>query len=184
MKGYVRSVSVKSVFMLSAYLAVVSFTCAPTASAQSLGASIVGTVKDSAGAAVPGVALTFRNLQNDATRSATSDVAGAYNAVDLVPGAYEIVAMKDGFLSAKTRVVVVSSIRLRSDLTMEAAKPDPILALAKEMESMKARISQLEAELKAKNNETEASVVPPQSPTLLASTGLQGWMYRKITRTV
>ncbi len=171
MKGYVRSVSVRSVFALSAWLAMASFPCAPSASAQSLGASIAGTVKDSAGAAVPGVALTFRNLQNDATRSTTSDVAGAYTAVDLVPGPYEIVAMKDGFLTAKSRIVLDSTARFRSDLSLEAAKPDPILALAKEMESMKARIEQLEGELKAKNSETQASVIPSQSPTLLASTG-------------
>jgi len=171
MKGYVRSVSVKSVFTLSAYLAVASITCVPNAFAQSLGASIAGTVKDSAGAAVPGVVLAFRNLQSDTTRSTTSDAAGAYAAVDLVPGPYEIVATKDGFLTAKTRIVVDSTARFRTDVSLEAANADPILALAKEMESMKARISQLEAELKAKNSETQASVVPSQSPTLLASTG-------------
>ncbi len=171
MKGFVRSVSVRGVFALSAWLAVASLTWAPNASAQSLGATIGGTVKDSAGGAVLGVALTFRNLQNDTTRSTTSDAGGAYTAADLVPGAYEIVAMKDGFLTAKTRIVVDSTARFRSDFSLEAAKPDPILALAKEMESMKARIEQLEGELRTKNSETQASVIPSQSPTLLASTG-------------
>jgi hypothetical protein len=170
MKGYVRSVSVKSVFALGAYLAAASLTCTPNAYAQSLGATVAGTVRDSAGAAVQGAEVTFRNLQSDTTRRTSSDVTGAYNAADLVPGSYEIVAMKDGFLASKTRIILTASLPFRSDFNLET-KPDPVLALAKEMESMKARIEQLEAELKAKNSETQASVAPSQSPTLLASTG-------------
>jgi hypothetical protein len=176
MKGYVRSVLVKGAFALCACAAF-----AQSASAQSaLGGSIAGNVKDSTGAAVQGVALTLKNLENNSIRTTTTDAAGTYTAADLIPGAYEIVAAKDGFLTAKSRIVLGASVRFRSDLKLETAAasvrntavdPDTVLALAKELQAMKARIEQLETELKNKSTSTEASNGSAQPATLLASTG-------------
>ncbi len=148
MKGFVRKFSVRGLFALSALVTIGAFPCARNASAQSLGASIAGTVKDSNGVALPGVALIVKNLENDSIRSTITDASGAYAAVDLVPAAYEIVAVKDGFATAKGRLVLSGSTRLRSDLTLQPAiGPETVLALVKDLASMKTRMEQLETEL-------------------------------------
>jgi Carboxypeptidase regulatory-like domain len=58
--------------------------------------SIDGTVSDSAGAVIPGAAITVRNLQG-ASRSVTSNAVGAYSIPDLSVGTYDLTVAKAGF---------------------------------------------------------------------------------------
>src|SRR5580692_10014916 len=93
-----------------------------TASAQStFGSSIRGMVQDTAGVAVPGVTLAITNLNDNTTRSITSDAAGSYVVQNLMPGSYEIVATKYGFTSAKSRIILDARRHLRADLKLELA---------------------------------------------------------------
>ena len=60
-------------------------------------ATILGTVRDSTGAVVPGVTVTVRNTGTGATRTATTGANGAYRLVALPVGAYEVRAEQPGF---------------------------------------------------------------------------------------
>ena len=60
-------------------------------------ATLQGTVTDSQGAVVPGVALTIRNAATGQERTAMSDAAGQYVAASLPPGRYKVTAHIEGF---------------------------------------------------------------------------------------
>jgi hypothetical protein len=169
MKDFITLKLARGVVGFWVLAALVGFPGAQQASAQStFGSSIAGTVHDPSGAAVTGVALTIKNLANGQTQSTTSDDTGAYKVENIVPGTYEIVAAKYGFSDAKARVVLDARRQFRADLKLKLAAVDENAAapsVAKDLEAMKARIEQLEAELKDRNAGKQAS-----SPVLLATT--------------
>ncbi|HTV53565.1 MAG TPA: carboxypeptidase-like regulatory domain-containing protein, partial [Terriglobia bacterium] len=85
--------------ILTPLLALV-LTSALSLKAQDLG-SIVGTVTDPSGAAVPGVTVTVTNqLRQNVARSVTTNSAGNYSVPDLAVGSYSVRATKSGFTTA------------------------------------------------------------------------------------
>ncbi|MCZ2077669.1 MAG: carboxypeptidase regulatory-like domain-containing protein [Bryobacterales bacterium] len=70
--------------------------------AQGGKASLSGTVTDSTGATVPGVAVTVTNVSTGVTLAATTNEAGVYTLPFLNPGTYVISAKREGF-KAETR---------------------------------------------------------------------------------
>jgi hypothetical protein len=71
-------------------------------------ASIQGTVSDSSGGAIPGVAIRIKNLETGAKRNQVTDEGGRYDAVSLPVGRYEVKAEKEGFRAeAKTGISLV-----------------------------------------------------------------------------
>ena len=80
--------------------------------------SIDGTVSDSAGAVIPGAAITVRNLQSSASRSVTSNAVGAYSIPDLSVGTYDITVAKAGF---KTFQVSGARLSVAQSLTIAAS---------------------------------------------------------------
>ncbi|MGA8236319.1 MAG: carboxypeptidase-like regulatory domain-containing protein, partial [Candidatus Sulfotelmatobacter sp.] len=66
-------------------------------SAQSTFGSIVGVVQDKTQAVVPGATVTIRRLEDNSTRSATSDQNGSFEFLNLKPGIYALSAQADGF---------------------------------------------------------------------------------------
>jgi hypothetical protein len=71
-------------------------------------ASIQGTVSDSSGGAIPGVAIGIKNLETGAERNLITDEAGRFDAASLPVGRYELRAEKTGFRSEeKTGISVV-----------------------------------------------------------------------------
>ncbi len=65
--------------------------------AQGTTATILGTVTDSSGAAVPGAAIQVRNVGTAITQSVASDEQGRFRVPDLSLGDYEVQAAKMGF---------------------------------------------------------------------------------------
>jgi len=99
--------------------ALLLFLPALTAFAQYENGSLVGTIHDSSGAAVPNVTVT---ITNDATgiamKAATSD-AGDYEVPSLRTGVYTISANATGFANAVAKNIAVPiGGRVRIDLTM------------------------------------------------------------------
>src|SRR5215471_9464667 len=93
-----------------------------TLRAQSTFGSIIGSVQDASGAALPGVAVKVRNLNENTTRSTLSDDAGAYQVLNLRPGTYEIVASEENFLDARIASAALDARQqLRVDLRLELA---------------------------------------------------------------
>jgi carboxypeptidase family protein/TonB-dependent receptor-like protein len=83
--------------------AALSFAQLPTA-------KIVGTVKDSSGASVPGAMVKVTNVDTNVTRTLTTDSDGSYNALELPTGNYQIEVTANGFKTA-----------IRKGITLEVA---------------------------------------------------------------
>ncbi len=77
--------------LFAAFLAVVAAT------AQLPTGTILGTVKDSSGAIVPGATVTIRNTDTNAARTLTSGTDGSYRGNELPVGKYSITVEKAGF---------------------------------------------------------------------------------------
>ncbi len=67
------------------------------ASAQVLYGSIVGTVEDPTGAVVPNATITITSSATGAIRETTSDNAGRYSILNVLPGTYEMKITATGF---------------------------------------------------------------------------------------
>ena len=65
--------------------------------AQSTFGSIVGTVKDSSGAVIPGATVMLTNIGTAAERTVVTDQHGDYSLVNLNPGKYQITVSAAGF---------------------------------------------------------------------------------------
>ena len=98
------------------------FACAP-ALAQSTFGSIVGSVQDTSGAIVPGVAVKLTNLDENTTRQAASTETGLYLFLNLKPGRYSIETEKPGFAPVKiTNITLDARQDRRVDLTLQVAE--------------------------------------------------------------
>jgi predicted porin len=88
-------------------------------------ANISGMVTDQAGAAIPGVAVTIKNLDTGATRTITTDGGGRYRASDLNPGSFAIRAAKQGFADEmRTGIKLEVSRNAAVDIKMHMSTPD------------------------------------------------------------
>jgi hypothetical protein len=96
-------------FALSLAILTVAFLVGlPRAQAQS--ASIIGTVTDASGAAVPGAKVTVVNVGTAETRSVETNERGDYSVTRLELGSYEVSAEIEGFSRA-----VATGIQLQVD---------------------------------------------------------------------
>src|SRR5712691_10979044 len=74
---------------------------APSLRAQdsAITATLNGTVRDAAGAIIPGATITLRNLTTNQIRSTTSESDGSYRISAIAVGEYEVRAEAAGFAS-------------------------------------------------------------------------------------
>src|SRR5947199_9178674 len=72
-------------------------TCLVFAQTSTATATILGVVKDTTGALVPGVSITVKHTETGQTRAAISSETGDYNVPLLPIGAYEITTAMPGF---------------------------------------------------------------------------------------
>ncbi len=79
-----------------------------TAPAQVTTATIIGTVKDTTGAFIPGASITIKNLDTGITRTLVSDDQGRYHAPNLSLGNYEVQASLAGFQTEVRSGVVLT----------------------------------------------------------------------------
>jgi Carboxypeptidase regulatory-like domain len=92
--------------------------CCPFATAQ-VSATLSGMVTDQSGAAVPGAAVTARNLDTGLARSTVTDQTGRYQLSALPVGQYEIRVKKDGFAEGvRTGIRLVVGQDASADLSL------------------------------------------------------------------
>lgn len=104
-----------------AVLFVVALLAATSGSAQTSG-RIQGTVKDSNGAALPGVSLVATAPELPGNVTAVSGNDGNFRLLSLPPGTYTVVATLDGFNTVEQREIRVGIDRtVTLELTMTAA---------------------------------------------------------------
>jgi hypothetical protein len=89
------------------------------ASALAQEATIVGTVTDPTGAAVPNAAITLTNVETGVTRSLKTSNAGDYVAADIHIGHYDIKAEAGGFKTAERKGLMLQvGDRARADFQL------------------------------------------------------------------
>jgi len=88
-------------------LAFVAVCLIVPAQAQIVSGSIVGSLKDPSGAAIPGAEVTARHEATDLQRKTVSDSAGDYSFASLPLGKWSITATHAGFKAA-----TISSVEL------------------------------------------------------------------------
>src|SRR3989454_4797989 len=81
---------------------------------------ILGSVKDSTGAVIPGATVSIIDKDRGPARTLTTEEAGLYNAPNLIPGTYTVRAELPGFKRLdRENVVVEVGSEIRVDLTIE-----------------------------------------------------------------
>lgn len=102
-----------------AAVAVLLLLMAVSASAQYENGSVVGTIRDSTGAPIPGAALTVTNADTAISVQTKTNAQGDYDVPSLRVGVYTIAAGATGFSNARAERVTVSvGNRQRVDLTL------------------------------------------------------------------
>ena len=91
----------------------------PAAAAQTTG-TIGGTVRDSSGGVLPGVAVTARNVQTELVRSDVTGGQGRFIIAQLPPGEYEIRAELSGFKPhIRRNLQLTIGLTITLDMTLE-----------------------------------------------------------------
>lgn len=90
----------KNRFFLLLLLFAVAVCFCQSAAAQSFTGNIVGTIKDSSGAVIPGVEITITHLQTNKQVTAITNDEGRYASVPLSVGDYRVEAQVPGFKRA------------------------------------------------------------------------------------
>jgi hypothetical protein len=91
----------RGLYFSTLLLLLVGITNLPAA-AQSTFGGIVGTVQDTSSAAVGGAEVSARRIDDGNVRTTTSNQTGTYQLLNLKPGRYEVIVVRDSF--ATTRV--------------------------------------------------------------------------------
>lgn len=108
---------------IAVVLAMLLVILAIPASAQISTASIRGTVVDPVGAAVPGVSITLTNVATAVERRTTTNGAGNYVILEVLPGDYTLAASANGFRTVKLSLfTLVVNQTATLDINLEVGK--------------------------------------------------------------
>ena len=91
--------------------------------AQIVSGAIVGSVKDTSGAAVPRVRVVVRNTETNLSRETLSSDSGDFTLPALPPGNYQVTASRAGFKSevvANIQLLIAQTVR--ADLKLEVGQ--------------------------------------------------------------
>jgi len=106
----------KRLLVVAALLALVR----PTAAfAQVDRATLSGTVKDAAGAVLPGATVTVTNLATNVPATQVTTETGSYLLVNLIPGKYQVDVELTGFKRSSQAVTLEVGQRARVDAALE-----------------------------------------------------------------
>jgi hypothetical protein len=97
-----------------------SALCAAPAAGQTVTATLVGTVRDAGGDALPGAEITVTSLATNLSRRATSDERGDFTVTYLQPGLYSVAAEAAGFKrTVVARVELLVNQTARVDVALQ-----------------------------------------------------------------
>ena len=111
--------------LLRKYAAICLFVCLSASSAfsQSTFGSIIGTVKDTSGAIVPGASVRITNTDENATHPATTNASGDYELLNVLPAHYSVTVVSKGFETfTATDLLLVARQTLRVDATLQVGQ--------------------------------------------------------------
>jgi len=126
---------------------------APALHAQVLYGSLVGTVTDSSGAALPGATVTIEQTETKLSRELVSDAAGAYHFTAVPSGTYTISVKMNGFRTYSRSVPVSLNSVARVDVKLEIGQLSESVQVSAESPVLQTDKAEVRAELKAQELE-------------------------------
>src|SRR5262245_31436358 len=95
-----------------------------TTNGQALGSSVSGIVADSSGATLTGAIVVATHLLNGRKQEVRTGATGTYRVIGLLPGEYEITAVREGFAPVSRRVALLvdAEATLNFMLSLEGIK--------------------------------------------------------------
>ena len=92
---------------------------ASSAFSQAVSSSIIGTVTDASGAAVPNAKVTITEMNTGVVHAITANGSGNYTLVDIPPGRYQVAVEMTGFKKEiKQNIDVVVDTTARVDMRL------------------------------------------------------------------
>jgi outer membrane receptor protein involved in Fe transport len=145
-----------------------SLAIAAPASAQT-GGTLLGSVVDDQGLALPGVTVTLTNVETGWTRSIVSDDQGRYRAAALPPGIYAVKSELSGFATAvRDRVMLALGQELTINMTMNVATLQETVTVTAQSPLVETTSSTLGTSVS--REQLDSLPVPGRSFTALAQT--------------
>ena len=125
----------KSVLAVIAAIGLLCGLWAPTALAQAVYGSIIGTVTDPSGAAVANAKVTATSQTKNTVTEATSNESGNYAVTHLIPDVYTIRILGQGFKIAMLGVaagfaLALGATRVMASLLYGVSAEDPLTFFA------------------------------------------------------
>jgi hypothetical protein len=118
--------------------------------AQVLYGSITGVVKDAQGGAVPGATVTIINKETNLTRDTVTNTEGAYNLINVLPGAYDVKISLQGFREGiRSNVPVTIGQISRIDMALEVGTVSETVTVASEAQLLQTDKADVSTELKS-----------------------------------
>ena len=105
-------------FVVRAGVVLLSTLLSSPLHAQGPGAVLSGTVTDPSGKTVPGARITVKNVATGQSTETRTDAAGFYDALNLMPGDYEVSVAAQGFSTTVAKVTITTSGRQTMNLTL------------------------------------------------------------------
>ena len=118
--------------------------------AQVLYGSVTGVVKDAQGSTVPGATVTIVNKETNLTRDTVTNAEGAYNLVNVPPGAYDVKVSLQGFREGvRSNVPVTIGQISRIDMSLEVGTVSETVTVASEAQLLQTDKADVSTELKS-----------------------------------
>jgi len=122
-----------------------------TADAQVLYGSIVGTVRDSVGGALPGATVIITHDETKATRETISDGTGAYHFPTVQTGAYTVRANLPGFRAfVRSSVPVTLNNATRVDIALSVGQLQETVTVTADASVLQTERSEVRHELRSR----------------------------------
>ena len=143
---------------------------------QVLYGSVVGVVKDSQGATVPGATVTIVNKETNLTRDTISNSEGAFSLINVPPGTYDVKFSLQGFREGvRANVPVTIGQISRVDASLEVGTVSETVTVASEAQLLQTDKADVSTELKSaeltsmplnrfRNYQALINLVPGTSP--------------------
>jgi hypothetical protein len=129
--------------LLAASWTVFAFVAAATASAQTPGGAIRGTVSDPSGASVPGADITIEEVSTSENWRLVSSSAGLYNGPNLPVGRYNVTVKAPGFSTAeRTNIDVQVGSERVVNVQLALGKPEEKVTVASQAATVDLATSQ------------------------------------------
>jgi hypothetical protein len=124
---------------------------ASVSTAQVLYGSVVGTVKDTSGATIPGATVTITNKSTSFTRDATTSDDGGFSIVNVLPGSYDLKVSLQGFREyVNTNVPVSAGNISRVEVSLEVGQLSETVTVASPVELLQTDKADTHVELNSK----------------------------------